>query len=365
MVPTKSILDEPIKEINVPVMQPTRKIKMSVAPKRKHAIYVRRSFNKFADWITSYVPELIKRNVNERVEKLKLEIEKIYSRYDRLTLYEREAPMKGFLKTHRIDGKKGYDQTAFIQYIRPKVIKFLSEKRKPFQVKFIFTCRFRKGVSDEMEYNYGYFHTNIERIMEETDLGKIYNIMIAMCLEKISKFQNKGSGWQFEEVGSFDITVDPFNPLGGSSYFPLPSKLAAKKAVINVKNMKDNECFKWAVTSAVYPREKNPQRLNGEMRRNSERLNWKGIDFPTPLKQIKRFEKQNPYSINVYGWREGNVYPLRISEHENERFIDLLLLTNGDNLVAIHMARTKLYFNKPVYLGMCILDLSKTLMYDL
>ena len=110
MVLTKSILDEPIEEINVPVMQPTRKIKMSVTPKRKPAIYVRRSFNKFADWITSYVPEPIKRNVNERVEKLKLEIEEIYSRYDRLTLYEREAPMKGFLKTHRIDGKKGYDQ---------------------------------------------------------------------------------------------------------------------------------------------------------------------------------------------------------------------------------------------------------------
>ena len=95
--------------------------------------------------------------------------------------------------------------------------------------------------------------------------------------------------------------------------------------------MKDNECFKWAVTSAVYPLEKNPQRLNGEMRRNSERLNWKGIDFPTPLKQIKRFEKLNPYSINVYGCRGGNVYPLRISEHENERAIDLLLLTNGEN----------------------------------
>ena len=35
-----------------------------------------------------------------------------------------------------------------------------------------------------------------------------------------------------------------------------------------------------------------------------------------------------------------------------------------ENLVAIHMKRTKLAFNKPVYCGMAILDLSKTLMYD-
>ena len=36
----------------------------------------------------------------------------------------------------------------------------------------------------------------------------------------------------------------------------------------------------------------------------------------------------------------------------------------NEDLVAIHMKKTKLEFNKPVYLGMCILDLSKTLMYD-
>ena len=35
-----------------------------------------------------------------------------------------------------------------------------------------------------------------------------------------------------------------------------------------------------------------------------------------------------------------------------------------ENLVAVHMKNTKLVFNKPVYLGMCILDLSKTLIYD-
>ena len=35
-----------------------------------------------------------------------------------------------------------------------------------------------------------------------------------------------------------------------------------------------------------------------------------------------------------------------------------------ENLVAIHMKKTEVYFNKPIYLGQAILDISKTLMFD-
>ena len=35
-----------------------------------------------------------------------------------------------------------------------------------------------------------------------------------------------------------------------------------------------------------------------------------------------------------------------------------------ENLIAVHMKKTKVYYNKPIYLGLCVLDLSKTLMYD-
>ena len=35
-----------------------------------------------------------------------------------------------------------------------------------------------------------------------------------------------------------------------------------------------------------------------------------------------------------------------------------------ENLIAVHLGKTNLVFNKPIYVGMCILDVSKTLMYD-
>ena len=35
-----------------------------------------------------------------------------------------------------------------------------------------------------------------------------------------------------------------------------------------------------------------------------------------------------------------------------------------ENLIACHMKKTEVYFNKPIYVGQAILDLSKTLMID-
>ena len=35
-----------------------------------------------------------------------------------------------------------------------------------------------------------------------------------------------------------------------------------------------------------------------------------------------------------------------------------------ENLIACHMKKTEVYFNKPIYVGQTILDLSKTLMFD-
>ena len=35
-----------------------------------------------------------------------------------------------------------------------------------------------------------------------------------------------------------------------------------------------------------------------------------------------------------------------------------------ENLVAVHMKKTEVYFNKPIYVGQAVLDLSKTLMFD-
>ena len=63
------------------------------------------------------------------------------------------------------------------------------------------------------------------------------------------------------------------------------------------------------------------------MRAKSEKLDWTGVKFPTPLEDIDIFEENNPYVINVLVLEyDDKVYPLRLSKKYDSQVIYLLLL---------------------------------------
>ena len=138
--------------------------------------------------------------------------------------------------------------------------------------------------------------------------------------------------------------------MGGSSYIPLPEYLAKKQALINLKN-NDDQCFKWAVTRAVNPVEKNAERIDKKLRAKADTLNWDGITFPTPLLEIDKFERNNPtISVNVAGFAEkgscrdakyeNTVYPLRKSPHiGREQHVDLLFFRETTKQSTIVLSR--------------------------
>ena len=311
-----NIMDEPVPEINIPILKP-----MQFTAKGNV-----KSLKSLADWLYSYVPEPVRNITNEKVNKLKNKINKIFKRLEtELKIEEKEMALKGYLKSYRINGVSGYDPKKFISSIKPKVLDLIKQQKKPIKLKFLFTCTFQKEnpATGQIDISTGYFHSLVETITESSDLSDILNTMTGIILEK---FQNEGSGWVFENIESFDINIDPFEPLSGSSYISLPKNLEDKKAIINVRNENDHECFKWAITSAIYQREKDPQRLDKKMRNNSQNFNWDGIDFPVSIKQIDEFERQNNYAINVFGYEDSKVYPLRLSKKDSQ-VVDLLLIT--------------------------------------
>ena len=81
----------------------------------------------------------------------------------------------------------------------------------------------------------------------------------------MAKYQKEESGWRLKRVVELEIPVVEYNPVGGSSYIPLPTKRRGKEAIINMKN-EDNECFKWSVPRALNPVDKNSERISKDLR---------------------------------------------------------------------------------------------------
>ena len=79
------------------------------------------------------------------------------------------------------------------------------------------------------------FRSNVETIVDGTDVNKIYSVAVDKMMESMACFQTCGSNWQFRNVVKLDINTAVYSPLRGSSYIELPKKLAVKKAIINMK----------------------------------------------------------------------------------------------------------------------------------
>ena len=86
------------------------------------------------------------------------------------------------------------------------------------------------------------------------------------------------------------------------------------------------------------------------------------IDFNTQ----KRTNAKNSFEKDFFKLMNNSVFG-KTMENIRKR-VDVRLVTSKEklskNLVAVHKIKETLTLNRPAYIGMCILDLSKTLMYD-
>ena len=109
---------------------------------------------------------------------------------------------------------------------------------------------YNKWSDDELQ---SFWHTtHIVQITNNTTIKKTLKELGESLIEHVDNREQTGSGWVFVRFKNFEIHIARFKPLKGSSYFPLPETLMLKKAIVNVQN-KDDQCFKWAVLSAVFP----------------------------------------------------------------------------------------------------------------
>ena len=120
---------------------------------------------------------------------------------------------------------------------------------------------------------------------------------------------------------SLGIHTVKYIPLRGGTFIPLPKFLASKKALINMKfksekrRNDDVQCFKLCIARALNPVKDHSERITRQLKKQAETFIFDGIRFPMELKDIKKFEQQNPQvSVNVLGYEDEKIFPLRIAE---------------------------------------------------
>ena len=177
-----------------------------------------------------------------------------------------------------------------------------------------------------------------------------------------------GSDWSVEKIELFYVKIARYDPILVGSYLPLLPNLANKKAIVNVKN-KDKECLKWVLRAALFSPKDGKDAQRQSKYPVNDGINYEGIDFPTPIKQINKLEKQNRnLAISVCGWEDDNVVIHRISERREEKnvkLVNLMLLEKGTNQHYCWIKReSALLFdpkknNKTFYCTMCLTRFSR------
>ena len=110
----------------------------------------------------------------------------------------------------------------------------------------------------------------------------------------------------------------------------LPVELrSSRKALINIKN-KDEKCFLCCHVRHINPSNEHPERIKKTDKKNAEKLDYDEIEFPVKEKDFSKIEVKNNICIDVFGYENGLVFPIYISDKKFEDLIDLLLLIGDD-----------------------------------
>lgn len=220
------------------------------------------------------------------------------------------------------------DLCYFLNYVKTEVVQIIQNLLESYgALKFnvVSECTYIKPISNELQQRT--FKTRNKAILASSSVDKILKQMFSKLCREESEYEGKGSGWTLSSVDGLLLRFSRYRPLRGSTFIPLPDEIARKRAVINPKNFNDNNCFEWALLSK-YTKD---CRITKKTLEHRYKFNFSGISFPTPIKEISKFEKNNSdASVNVYGLdSKKTVYPLRITNEEKPNHFDLLYITRN------------------------------------
>lgn len=125
--PYYNLLDEQVPAIQAPVLTPTP----YVPPTRQSVVgKVKDDINTSANWLLEYVPEKIKKSVNEKLEALKTKVSGLFNKfgYNKPVEFKlTQSAIRGVTNQYTVEGKDGYDPQSFMNLVKKHAITILSD----------------------------------------------------------------------------------------------------------------------------------------------------------------------------------------------------------------------------------------------
>lgn len=219
------------------------------------------------------------------------------------------------------------------------------EKHTAIKCNLELFSEYAKLTGDHEEIAIKSFNTKMATLLDAQQLEPFYDTTKDEILNKMATFQERDSGWALIGILHLELNVNAYKPFKGSSYIPLPKKLAKRHACINLRN-DDIYCFKWAIISAMCPT------VRGTAFRTSAypvdditaniilleeyniKLDFSGLDFPLKVYDVGIFEEHNEnISVNVFGLEGDDIVgPFYCTKAEKNKHINLLMIQDyADN----------------------------------
>ena len=133
-----------------------------------------------------------------------------------------------------------------------------------------------------------YFRPTVRVLLRLEEFDKQWDEFSSDICKKFDDFLENGSGNVLAFIPSFCIELYNYQPIRGSSWIPTPSKLVAKHAIINVKNLKDEKCIIYSILAST--RATDIKRGCGSRVSSYtpfiDDLNTSGLTYPTPITEI-------------------------------------------------------------------------------
>ena len=167
--------------------------------------------------------------------------------------------------------------------------------------------------------------------------------------EKVESFLHNGSNWVFNRPIAMDLEICGMNSLlMGSNKFCSSNikNIPNNKHLVNVTS-KNDQCLLYCIAEVLYGKniDISDKKYTKSYKKYIKTFNIKGINFPTSIKDVKKFVKLNEHldiKVNIFFLSEKKIFPIQSSIGNGKNLVNLLIVPiEKENLSINHFILIK------------------------